>query len=260
MFIDMHSHILPGIDDGSKDFEMTKNMLHQAREEGISEIIATPHYIPGFNKYTMSDLLRVYNEVNNFIDENKMGIKLHLGNELFFDIDALDSLRSGDCFTLANSDYVLIEFSSRWNKDVIDNVLYNIQLAGYKLILAHVERYDIFHNPEILAEYISKGCLVQVNASSLLDRSRSTIKYLYNLIDNNYVHFISSDCHSDGRRGPKLKKAYEKTKKAVGLKANDLFYNNAKKIIEGKNITVTEPSLLRKTRWWGGISRWINKK
>jgi len=135
MFIDIHTHILPEIDDGSKDMKMTENMLRQAENENISEIIATPHFLYRSNLYDKAQLIEAYNNVNNLITDLGINIKLHLGNELFFDIDSKMVIEEKECLTLADSKYVLIEFSPRWRKDIVQNLLYNIELMGYRIIV-----------------------------------------------------------------------------------------------------------------------------
>ncbi|MFP4456643.1 MAG: tyrosine-protein phosphatase [Clostridia bacterium] len=260
MFIDIHSHILPGLDDGSKNLQMTEAMLSQASKEGIKEIIATPHFISKANTYTKEELKNTYTQVVSLIEKNELDLKLHLGNELFFDIDAIRVLESGECLPLASSSYVLIEFPFKWRVDIVESILYNLELSGYKIILAHIERYENFDNPKILASFIEKGCLAQINSSILFDKNKSRVNYMLNLIENNYIHFIASDCHSDRHRSPKLKDAYKKVNNLIGERANDLFYNNAKAIIENKKIEISEPKRFNKIGFWGGISNWINKR
>ena len=260
MFIDIHTHILPFLDDGSKDLVMTENMLLQAKDENISEIIATPHFLYRSNKYDKNKLLETFIKVNNLINDLGVDIKLHLGNELFFDIDSKKVIDNNECLTLAKSKYVLIEFSHRWRKDIVQNLIYNIELLGYKIILAHIERYENFYDEKVLADFINKGCLAQINSDSIFTKNKAREKYLLKLIENNYIHFVASDCHSDGRRSPKLRKSYDKIKSIIGVKADDLFINNPKKVINNTNIDIDEPKEIKRKSVWGGIANWINKR
>lgn len=242
MFVDIHNHIIPGVDDGAQSEEMTLSMLKIASEEGISNIIATPHYIPGYNEYNNELLMNRFHLVQQLIKDHNLDIKLYLGNELFIDIDAVNVLKDGSCKTLGDSQYVLIELPNRWNSDIIENILYELELKGYKIILAHIERYEYFRkNPKILKEFILRGFYTQVNASSVTSSDRKIKKRVSKLIKKGYVHFISSDAHTHRRRSPRMKDAYEHVYKLIGDKAKELFYLNGQKVINNEAIEVVEP-------------------
>ena len=253
MFIDIHNHVIPYVDDGSKNEECTLEMLKKAEAEGISQIIATPHFIPGYNNYNNDNLLANYNLTKEIIYKNNINIKLHLGNELFIDIDSLPCLANKSCKTLAGSDYVLIEFSNRWNNDIISNLLYNIELKGYKIIMAHIERYDYFKEyPEVLKKYLQKGYYAHVNTSSIGSKNRTKRKYVDKLIKNNYVHFVATDAHSFRGSRLNMQQAYNYVKSLIGERSNELFFSNGLKVIENKEIEIYELKEKKKFRLFGG--------
>jgi len=243
MFIDIHNHILPYIDDGARDIACALDMLKIAEAQGIKEIIATPHYIQGVTNYNSQDIYQSYHQVAELIAKNNLDIKIHVGNEIFLDIDSIKNLADKKCLTLANSDYILIELSNRWNNTVIDNILYELKIKGYKVVLAHIERYDYFiEHPNILRSYIiEEGVYCQVNADSITCKDRKKRKYIKKLIERNYVHFVATDAHSCNRRGPYLKEAYSIVESYIGNKAGEIFILNGKKVIENKNIEVDMP-------------------
>jgi protein-tyrosine phosphatase len=250
MFIDIHTHILPFVDDGSDSINTTLEMLKIAENEGISEIIATPHFIPNYNSYDGDKLDEVFRRIKEAIIESNININLYLGNEIFLDGHILDNLKSGQCKSLASSRYILLELPLRWKDSVLENIVYNLQLAGYLVVFAHIERYEKFLDIKVLEKFIDKGCLMQVNSSSLYKRSKSYTKNLHRLIEHDFVHIISSDCHNADSRKPRMKKAYEITRDLIGDYADDLFINNPKKIIDNQSIDLKQPRPIKKT-WWG---------
>jgi len=144
-YIDIHSHILPGIDDGSKSMEETIRMLHIAAEEKITTIIATPHYEAGGDNPSVEYLKDVLNQVQQEAYKVNKDFRLFLGNELYYSESIVEDLKSGKALTLAGSRYVLVEFSYtvdfRTMYRGINNIIYN----GYIPILAHAERYYCIH-------------------------------------------------------------------------------------------------------------------
>jgi len=257
MFVDIHSHILPNIDDGSNSEATTLKMLRTAEGEGIVAIIATPHFIPGYNSYDEEQLQCKFELVNSIIKSNNINISFYLGSELFIDIDAIKCLANTTCHTLADSDYVLVELPIRWNSTVIENLLYNIGLQGYKIILAHIERYDyLMDNPSLLRDLIMRGVYTQVNASTVLTKDKKIRNNIAKLLKNNYVHFIATDCHSNGRRKPLMKEAYGTVQDMIGSKADELFYLNGRRVIANEYIEIGEPALIKRFLFSGRGFKW----
>ncbi|GKX31772.1 exopolysaccharide biosynthesis protein [Vallitalea longa] len=242
--IDIHSHILFGVDDGSASLEQTMSMLRIAVDEGIESIIATPHYIIGANKYTKADLLSRYEEVCNIIEKENIPIKLMLGNELFADAMLPDMLVNGECCTLGNSKYVLVEFSPRTAKYSINNLIYNISLKGYTPIIAHPERTFAPDDVDtILKELVKKGCYLQMNSGSVTGIYGEKVnKIAIELLDRHMVHFVATDSHTHRRRSPRVKKAYEFVENRCGARyAEQIFNDNGLKVINDSLIEYVEP-------------------
>lgn len=242
MFVDIHSHILPNIDDGSKDVVMTIDMLKIAVQEGITSIIATPHFISGYNKYDKESLHKAYEGVKQVIIENNIPIDIYLGNEVYVDNDIVNHLVNGEAKTLGNTRYVLLELSNTWNDEIMEQIFYELELNNFNIILAHVERYDAFtNNLDLLRKYIDRGCLTQMNASTIVSKDRKTRKQATKLLKDGYIHFVSTDTHSNRRRKPAMREAYDFTKKLIGDKADDLFINNGVKLLNNEIIEATSP-------------------
>lgn len=247
MFVDIHNHILPGIDDGANNEEITLVMLKKAASEGISSIIATPHYITDYNTYQKAELDLAYKKTCDLIEAQGLGLSLYLGNELFIDSASSAELRDCRCLTLAGSRYALVELPNRWNQSIMDELLYAIELNGFSIVLAHIERYDYFNgNPDLIKAYIQRGCLCQINASSVTSSDHKVRKYCEKLVKKGYVHFIATDAHNTTRRSPSMKEAYRIVKKWIGNDADLLFSTNGQKILKDEAIVVKEPKAMKK--------------
>jgi len=230
-FIDIHSHVLPGLDDGPRDVENTMEILRLAAMNQIGDIICTPHYIDGKLRYTPDRIDELVAKLNIRIIEEGLNIKLHSGNEIFYTETALSALEGGQAKTLAASDFVLVEFAPwvRW-QELIEG-LFHIQSAGYHPILAHTERYECLikgrgerERVQTLRDY---GFMIQINAEAVMEKTKFT-KYV---LKNELADFVATDTHSTRTRGPYLKAtgAYLSKKYGTGY-ANRLLYENARKL------------------------------
>lgn len=247
--IDLHTHILYGLDDGAKDGEMMLSMLRIAQEDGITGIVATPHYIYGANKYDNEMLQQRYNEAVEIINSNNIEIELYQGNELFLDEYCTDSLKNGEVRTLAGSRYVLTELPMLGFPKHTESVLYRMLCEGYIPVLAHVERYaDIQKDLEILKRFIEMGCIAQVNATSITGiAGKSVQETTKSILRCNMGHLAASDCHSDRRRSPKLSAAFEIAREWVGDdNAENIFINNPQAVIDDGLLQIEEPFIEKK--------------
>lgn len=228
-WIDIHSHILPTVDDGSVSIQQTRRMLEIANAEGIGHIITTPHYRT-FGRNTEIDELQrkltlVQEEARN-VDAN---FKVELGNELYYSDEIIEHLKSKKALTLANTRYVLVEFLVSESFKNIRSGLYRFFLQGYIPILAHLERYECFYdNSKYVKELIELGVFMQMNISSLLgSRIDRNVNYCRKLLRMGYIHFLGTDSHSDQHRAPRMKEGAEFIRKQYGSElVTRLLINN----------------------------------
>lgn len=243
--IDMHCHILPGVDDGASDFEEALKMAKIAKNEGIKKIVNTSHFHPEF-KYVMGDeLLDRVESFNLELKSNNIDLEVLLGNEIYYTEDIIESLEDLNFHSLNNSKYILIEFSPMNIPKNLTDVVYEIKLKGYIPVLAHVERYSsIIKDPNIIYDCIKEGAIIQVNASSVLGKNGKEIKRTCDiLLDNNMVHIIASDAHASERRRPQLREAYNFIKNKYSKEvADNLFNNNQSLIIKNEDIIIPKAS------------------
>lgn len=248
MLVDIHNHILPGLDDGPRTIEEALLLAENAVANGITHVIATPHHLD--RKYRNSTLevkAAVAGLYRELIQRN-INLKILPGQEIHLSTNVLMELEK-DLLTLANSGrYLLIEFPNAYiPADTLD-VIYKIQLRGYIPIIVHPERNRVLRkNKQLLYEYICKGALVQITASSLLGHNgRSLRKYTKELIKHNLVHFISSDAHHYLKRPFLLKEALEYVKREFSESHASYYCENANHIVYGTEIQPLPPISFKK--------------
>ena len=193
--IDIHNHLLFGVDDGPKSAEESIMMLRDAKQQGIDAIILTPHYRHGYFTYPVKEIMRNFDCLK--VHAEAIGIDIYLGTEYHVNSRMVDYLEMGRCKSLANSRYVLAEYEYETEFSYVKSSIHELLLHGYVPVVAHVERYecmlDDLHNAEILREM---GALIQVNAGAILgDEGRAQKKYCKKMLQNGLVDIVASDSH-----------------------------------------------------------------
>lgn len=226
--IDIHSHVLPFIDDGAVSTEVSLAMLEELRAQGVTDVICTPHFRKPKYVCTKRQIVDVF---NNFAKQaEQVGVNLYLGQEIATSKPLLKQDLQDDLLTINNTNYVLLEFDYN-NRIDVDQICYETKVLGYIPIIAHVERYTYLSIADI-AELKQNGALIQINASSvcagLFDKRR---KKVFELIKRGLVDFVASDYHSF--RTLNLKNAHARIQKKFGVEvANKLFKKNAEVLIK----------------------------
>ena len=230
---DIHSHILPGVDDGSKSMEMTENMLKIAYEQGIRYMIATPHFIPGEDNPSVAKLVATYKDVQKKASEIGRDFRIFLGNELYYSEGLTESLDNHSALTINGSRYVLIEFDVRAGYSVIYEGLSSVIKKGYFPIIAHIERYQqLLGQFDKIEELIKLGAYVQVNVSSIEDGG-----FCKKLLKHDMIHVFGTDAHRDVGRAPYMQAGVRYVYKKYGMEtAKKLFYDNPMKILKDEII------------------------
>ena len=234
-FIDMHCHILSGLDDGSRDMKQTIRMMRIAYEDGIRKIIATPHYHIGRAIAEKEKCEQAVEEVKKMLEKESIPIEIYLGAEIYYFAETVENIESGKINTMNDSRYLLVEFDPDVEYSRIRDAVNNLTMNGYIPIVAHIERYMcMVADWKKCIELINMGALIQVNAMSVIgEYGREAQKYIRKIIKKRLVHFVATDAHSDGHRRPVLSEAYKYIcKKASVEYADEIFYNNQKKLIE----------------------------
>lgn len=213
VMIDTHIHMVPGVDDGAKDLQISINMMKLAISEGVNEMILTPHF--NLPTYSNQNVKEQFNFLNNYIISEKIDFKIHLGNEIYLSEESMEGIKQGKAYTMANSRYLLVELPYCHFYPFHEVMLMELQKYGYKVVLAHVERYEVFLNkPEKLMELNGKGIYSQITSRYIMDSK--TRKKALKLIESGLIYIVASDGHDVVRRPPVMKMAYEIVSRAFG--------------------------------------------
>ena len=229
--IDIHTHIIPEVDDGSPDTENSLILLREMVKQGVTAVICTPHYRKPYLK-TVEEITARFNEFKA-VAENELPVKLFLGQEIYCARGEYKELiSSGKVMPLNGGKFILLEFDFDVYADIAD-IVYEVKALGYIPIVAHIERYSYMTDDDVY-EIKKVGGLIQVNASSVVGHvGRHIKKTVKKLFRNGFVDFVASDIHM-GRTNDLLK-AYEYVKRKFGEDAAAVTFNeNAKRILKGQ--------------------------
>lgn len=228
---DIHCHIIPGVDDGSKSLEMSKWMLQKEYKEGVRHIIATPHFRYDMFEPKLETVKKQFLRVRAAAEE--IGIEMHLGCELHASMDMGECLKRGERLTMAGSRYVLTEFSTSDEKSFIRERTQNLIRKGYYPIIAHVERYRaVKGNLDFVEELRDMGAYIQVNTDSIIGKDGFTVKHFCKkLIKAELLDFVGTDGHDKGSRAPEIGRCCDRIEKMMGSRyAKRIFIENPEKI------------------------------
>jgi protein-tyrosine phosphatase len=232
--IDLHCHILPGVDDGARSGEIALGMCRMAAADGIRHIVATPHA----NFRYPYDRTRHQAALDQLHEDCGGIVELTLGCDFHLSYDNLEHvLASPHTYTIGNTDYLLVELSDFAIPTNLSRVLFNLTAAGLHPIITHPERYFLLQKrPEFLLEWINEGCLMQITANALTGFwGRSALKLARWLLERDAVHVVSSDGHDTTARPPVLSPAVKVLTKLVGAEQTQMLVaGNPGAIVRGQ--------------------------
>jgi protein-tyrosine phosphatase len=238
-YYDIHCHILPYVDDGSKSIDMSRDMIRIAYENGIRHIVLTPHYMIGRFELTREEIYDKYCLFVERIQDEFPDIEFFFGREVFFGEEISEKLEDKIISTLNDTDYVLVEFHPTAAASYIAESLYKIENSGLTPILAHIERYpDLFNDVNMVEQIIESGAYVQVNASSVAGKLGNGVKrQIIKLMKKGFVHFVATDAHSNRSRAPYLEECVKYIRKKLGDDYVEmLLTDNPRKMLKNEYI------------------------
>lgn len=242
--IDIHSHILPNVDDGSVDMEMSLGMARQYIENNIYKVIATPHFIEKNISLDMENNKLVQRLLQDELNNHKIPLQVLLGNEIYLSTTIIKDIEDGKASTLNKSKYILIELPMNDIPMYFDSIIYEILIKGWIPIWAHPERnLKVIENPNILYRYIKKGGLVQINLPSLMGSYGKNVKTTaIKLLNHSMVHFAGTDSHTNRSRSPNVANALKVLRDTIPASYfNQIVEENAMLLLNNKDIPILEP-------------------
>ena len=235
--IDMHAHIIPGVDDGSSSVEETFNMIKEAKEAGFTDIFLTSHFLTHCYEPDAKELLFWKEKLQEILNNQNIDVNLHSGMEIYISNRMEELIKEKKILTLGSSRYMLIELPLSTTVNYLDYILYFLQSISIIPIIAHPERYKcVQENPDLISTYIDKGALIQCNYGSILGLYGAKAKKIIKiLLKKGQVHFLGSDCHKQKSIYIKIPNAIEKIKKTIGEKDfYKLSIKNPKKVLNNE--------------------------
>lgn len=232
--VDLHTHILPFMDDGSASIEETIAMLTEMKRNGVTTVVATPHFDLSQSdlKEFLSRRTDSYSLIMKALENSNLEMKVLLGAELMYTPQLAN--QDLDNLVIQGTDYVLIELSTRYDDPSVVRTLNSIIASGYIPILAHVERYSyLINDSQRLVDLINQGVVMQVNTKSI---GNDKYPFINAMIKRNLVHLIASDAHNMTKRNPDLR----------GDLVPDFIYNNMSRVIRNEDLVISKPSKIKR--------------
>lgn len=233
MLFDIHSHLIPGIDDGSETLDESLRILHAMESLGVNDVVLTPHYsVRRGYKLPKEMIISSFDMLKDECVRDGMGINLYLGCEIEYSSIIPRMLRSGKLLTLGGTKYILLEFAPYALFDDILGAVHRVIQLGYIPIIAHVERYRPFIKEIGNIEYIKHfGALVQVNVDSVISTNFSMKRFIKKILKKQVVDFIAGDVHGDLYTQLQLERCAEVISKFSSDEyADKIMFGNARKI------------------------------
>lgn len=248
--VDIHSHILPAIDDGSDSLETSQAMLRMAAAAGTTDIVATPHANLQY-RYDAERVNALIAEVQQACGETP---RIHRGCDFHLSYDNIqDCLRHPSTYTINGKSYLLVEFSDLQIAKITDDVFQSMRERGITPIITHPERNPLLQKRlDQIATWVNSGCLVQITAQSLLGRFGKTARGICGqLLERRLVHFVASDAHDTRHRPPVLDRAFRHLADTVGEQdARVLCEINPRSTLSGNPIEIDDPMPAPGRRKW----------
>ena len=244
--IDMHSHILPNIDDGSRSIEETINLIQEAKKVGFTKIVLTPHYIEGYYEKQEKERKELIEEVYSEVDN----IELYNANEVYISENIIKLLKEKKISKINDTRYLLFELPINIKPMNIYEVVYEMLQNRITPILAHPERYTfVFKEPDIIYDLIQKGVLMQANYGSIIGLYGKRAKLIVKKFLQNYmIHILGSDVHRQNSIYIKIPEIMGKLEKLIGKEALKMLSEvNPMKILHDEEIKLVEPTKIKYT-------------
>ncbi|PAF18681.1 tyrosine-protein phosphatase [Terribacillus saccharophilus] len=252
--IDIHCHILPGVDDGARTLEDSIEMAKAAAAQGIHTIVATPHHRNNqFDNYREDILTRV-DELNRILEEENIEVNILPGQETRIYGDLAEGLSAKEILPVnLDTPYILVELPTSTVPKYTNKLLYDLQVLGYTPVIVHPERNsELLSKPDKLYELVKSGVLTQVTAASLVGKFGKKIRdFSHEIVQANLSHFIASDAHNVHNRGFILQEAIQEIMRSYGSDLIYVYQENAARMIAGETVIGDIPEKIIRKKFLG---------
>ncbi|MFP7254362.1 CpsB/CapC family capsule biosynthesis tyrosine phosphatase [Terribacillus goriensis] len=252
--IDIHCHILPGVDDGARTVEDSIEMAKAAAEQGIHTIVATPHHRNNqFDNYREDILTRV-DELNRILEEENIEVNILPGQETRIYGDLAEGLSAKEILPVnLDTPYILVELPTSTVPKYTNKLLYDLQVEGYTPVIVHPERNsELLSKPDKLYELVKSGVLTQVTAASLVGKFGKKIRnFSHEIIQSNLTHFIASDAHNVRSRSFMVVEALNEIEELYGIEIVYSFQENSNRMVMGETIIGDFPERIVRKKFLG---------
>lgn len=242
--IDFHSHILPNIDDGSRDIKETFDLIKEAEKAGFNKIISTSHYMEYYYEVDEMERSIWINALNTKLQENNINVDLYLGSEIYISEYLMNLIDEKKASSINNTKYILFEMPMYQKTLNLYSVIFEMIKHNKVPILAHPERYTFIQDDiELITELIENGVLMQSNFGSFKGLyGKKAQKTAKELLKRNMIHFLGSDVHRAGTIYPMIKDILTDIEKIVGKeKIYELTEKNASIVLNNEELLISEP-------------------
>jgi protein-tyrosine phosphatase len=249
MFLDMHNHMLPGLDDGASDLEKSLCMARMAVEDGIDGVVCTPHWVLGKYENTRHIILTVLERLKQRLSEDDIPLALYPGAELRLDVSICERIRAGELLTLNDTGrFALIELPEDVLPQHLEEFLWDLKAKGISPIIGHPERNPVLlKDPMRVYDWVQMGILAQVTSASLIGLFGKRVqRFSALLLEHNLVHILATDAHGLSTRNPRLSEGFRVIKDMKGEKeAMAMASETPLHIIHGETVAPADPIPLK---------------
>ena len=247
--IDLHTHILPHMDDGAKETAISVEMLQQELRQGVDTVVLTSHYYG--RKKSPKDFIIKRNTMYHHLKERKTrGVKTLIAAEVHFTGVNVADYEDLCLLAIEGTKYILMEFpfTTKWDRSILGSLAEFVSETGYTPIIAHAERYpEVQKNPALLTELMDMGCLIQVNIGSFTDRREKRLAFA--IVKHGMLHCLGTDAHDTGLRAPDWSNKeilFDKGYKYEWDRAQDIM----EKVVAGEQVRVEPCKPIKKFLWY----------
>lgn len=251
VMVDLHCHLLPGIDDGSKSMEISLRLAREATVNGVTHALLTPHHMNGRYVNHKQDVIQRTKEFQKQINAHNISLTVFPGQEVRINGQLLEALDKDDIlFADTAGKYMMLEFPDDDVPHYTNQMIFDLQQRGIIPVIVHPERNTkIMADPDLIYQLLQKGCLSQITASSYVGTfGKKVEKFSYQLIEAGQGYVFASDAHDLPGRRYEMRQAFEKMQREFGQELVDQYLQNACSIINGKNIQINEIRMLKKKK------------